>query len=141
MRKEQRLGLILPYITSKSPSRLDPTYIHDRFLEFDMKSVVGKCNYGLLCSSDIFGALSVKFEERDLRSREEELLKGGGCIVSAVSMTFKERDLEKNHMGVGRLQLKADKHVYQAYKKGLEVTQHCKDIASENCSKASGNTC
>lgn len=53
---------------------MNNTYVHNRLLEFDVKSVIRKCNDGILCSSYILCTLTMKFNERDLQNGKRNLL-------------------------------------------------------------------
>lgn len=50
------------------------TYIHNRFLEFDVEPVVGKGNDGILCSSHVLCALPVELNERHLQKGSKNLI-------------------------------------------------------------------
>lgn len=50
------------------------TYIHNRFLEFDVEPVVGKGNDGILCSSHILCALPMELNEGHLQKGSKTLI-------------------------------------------------------------------
>lgn len=58
-------------IEIRTPGR---TYIHNRFLEFDVEPVVGKGNDGILCSSHVLCALPVELNERHLHKGNKNLI-------------------------------------------------------------------